>query len=227
MCRLEIPEDIVSPSTCEDAPPPWAQKDDPEFAMTPEIELMRSKMNHLYLRQQERGGIIDVEEEKNKFFIQISNGTEDESERPRPQPIPETKINPQPTAARVTPKSRLFCNSYSCECFHLFVTGLGSRVCVCMEWDFNICFYPNFRPEDSSDSDSDSGSRGCRGNRARKGRGSRMYPTPAEKKRAHLQALQQMKLNEQTRIQSHAEKVGGKKYIFISFVTMPYRSPSS
>lgn len=104
MCRLEIPEDIVCPAKCEDVPPPSAQSEDPEFSMTPELELMRKKMNRLYLRQQERGGIINLEEEKNKFFIQISNGTEEE-ERPRPvQPVPETKLNAQPTVARIPSK---------------------------------------------------------------------------------------------------------------------------
>lgn len=101
MCRLEIPEDIV----CGDAPPPSGQSEDPEFSLTPELEQMRRKMNRLYLRQQERGGIIDVEEEKNKFFIQISNGTEEEPERPRPQAAPEVKLA-TPQAAVVKPSSK-------------------------------------------------------------------------------------------------------------------------
>lgn len=107
MCRLEIPEDIVSPGSCDDAPPPSGQSDDPEFTMTPELEQMRIRMSRIYLQQQERGGIIDVEEEKNKFFIQISNGAEDEAERPRPQAAPEVKLNPQPTVARLPPKPKL------------------------------------------------------------------------------------------------------------------------
>lgn len=68
-----------------------------------------------------------------------------------------------------------------------------------------------FRVGESSDSDSDSGGRGGRGSRGRRGKSGRMYPTPAEKKRAHLQALQQMKQNEQTKI---ADKVSSYANIY-------------
>ncbi|XP_022673292.1 E3 ubiquitin-protein ligase RNF25-like isoform X3 [Varroa destructor] len=109
MCRLEIPEDIVSASTYPELPLPSAQATDPEFTVTPELEQMRKKMARLYLQQKERGGIIDVEGEKNKFFIQISNGTEEELERSRPtsQPAPEARLPQQSATAKAPPKSRV------------------------------------------------------------------------------------------------------------------------
>lgn len=48
-------------------------KDDPKFRYVPSKEMlkMREDMQALFLKQKERGGIIDLEEEKNKYLITL------------------------------------------------------------------------------------------------------------------------------------------------------------
>lgn len=84
MCRLEIPEDIIGISTGDRKyPSPQELSNQTEFSLTPDLRLMQAKMKKLYLRQKAKGGIIDIEDEKNRFLLQIAT-QDDEEERQNP-----------------------------------------------------------------------------------------------------------------------------------------------
>ncbi|GFU57811.1 e3 ubiquitin-protein ligase RNF25 [Nephila pilipes] len=67
MCRLQIhfqgSEDLYAPPSA---------KDD-EFVIDEEVLAFQRKMADLYQKQVEKGGIIDIEAEKNKYLLEISN----------------------------------------------------------------------------------------------------------------------------------------------------------
>ncbi|XP_003746922.1 E3 ubiquitin-protein ligase RNF25 [Galendromus occidentalis] len=175
MCRVEIPEDLVAEDS-ESLPPPSRQLDDPEFRMNPQLETLQRQMTNLYLRQKERGGIIDIEGERNKFFIQISDHqARDESSTQGTQTSASNLHSAKACSTQPPPQQQTHSK------------GCARRV-----------------ETDSSDSESDGGR--ITASRARNRRGkNKMYPTPSEKKRAHLQALQLMKL-EQGKTQPETEK---------------------
>lgn len=73
VCRLPAPlEDIADKAY----PPPVEMTKQPGFSMTPELHKLQQEMAELYLMQQSRGGIINVDAEKNKFLLEISAAPE-------------------------------------------------------------------------------------------------------------------------------------------------------
>uniref|UniRef100_A0A2R5LLG1 E3 ubiquitin-protein ligase RNF25 n=1 Tax=Ornithodoros turicata TaxID=34597 RepID=A0A2R5LLG1_9ACAR len=73
VCRLPIsPEDMAE----KDYPPPVEMTKQPNFSLTPEMLQLQQGMAELYLRQQNQGGIINVDDEKNKFLLEISAAPE-------------------------------------------------------------------------------------------------------------------------------------------------------
>ena len=53
------------PPAEEDTSPPWCSD-------APEVKALREKMAALYLKQKSNGGIIDLEQEKNKFLVNLT-----------------------------------------------------------------------------------------------------------------------------------------------------------
>ena len=174
MCRVEIPEDLVAEDS-ESLPPPSRQLDDPEFQMNPQLENLQRQMTNMYLRQKERGGIIDIEGEKNKFFIQISNHEDQEESSTQSTQAPASHTHSTNAGATHPPPQS-------------HPKPVARRV-----------------DNDSSNSESEDGRSSASRARNRRGK-NKMYPTPSEKKRAHLQALQLMKL-EQNKTHPESEKV--------------------
>ncbi len=70
VCREPVTYDL---SQLDNAPAPKANHE----VYTPDAELLKlqRRMAALYRRQKERGGIIDIEAESNKFLIDISQVT--------------------------------------------------------------------------------------------------------------------------------------------------------
>lgn len=68
MCRISIQFDDYD----IDYPPP-EESYESNFTLTEEIVELQKKMSELFQKQVEKGGIIDVEAEKNKFLLEISN----------------------------------------------------------------------------------------------------------------------------------------------------------
>ncbi|CAL1275638.1 unnamed protein product [Larinioides sclopetarius] len=67
MCRLPIHFE-----GSEELYPPPSAKDD-EFVIDEEVLALQKKMSDLYQKQLNKGGIIDIEAEKNKYLLEISN----------------------------------------------------------------------------------------------------------------------------------------------------------
>ena len=83
VCREKINCDVDS---LIGAPPPIDVEAATDFAVTQELLEMQRKMAELYLRQQQRGGIIDLEAEGIKMLLTTENGTD------HPNP-PGTSLN--------------------------------------------------------------------------------------------------------------------------------------
>ena len=47
----------------------------PKNSITEEIKMLQKKMQKLFQKQKEKGGIIDLEAEKNKFLV-VTNSTD-------------------------------------------------------------------------------------------------------------------------------------------------------
>lgn len=72
MCRESINCDVES---LYSAPPPIDVETATDFSVTAELRELQRKMAVLYLHQQQRGGIIDLEAEEVKMLVR----TEDET----------------------------------------------------------------------------------------------------------------------------------------------------
>ena len=57
------------------APRPHLEATLEDFQMTPELEKLQKKMKKLYLRQKERGSLIDVEAENKKYLVSTSSAS--------------------------------------------------------------------------------------------------------------------------------------------------------
>lgn len=68
VCRLPISFSISS----ENHPPPVESEID-EIKISKEVRILQKKMQRLYNIQKKKGGIIDIEAEKNKYLLEISN----------------------------------------------------------------------------------------------------------------------------------------------------------
>ncbi|KAJ8687139.1 hypothetical protein QAD02_022933 [Eretmocerus hayati] len=84
VCREPI---NCSVENLKGAPPPIDVETATDFALTQELMDMQQKMSELYLRQQQRGGIIDLEAEGVKLLVTTEDGS---SDQPNP---PSTSLN--------------------------------------------------------------------------------------------------------------------------------------
>ncbi|CAN7986760.1 unnamed protein product, partial [Ixodes hexagonus] len=74
VCRL--PLSVSEMSGGQDHPPPKEQARQPEFSLSPALEQLQRDMASLFRRQQTKGGIINMDAEKNKFLLDISAAPE-------------------------------------------------------------------------------------------------------------------------------------------------------
>lgn len=74
VCRLPLSLSEVSGG--QDHPPPKELARQPEFSLSPALEQLQRDMASLFRRQQTKGGIINMDAEKNKFLLDISAAPE-------------------------------------------------------------------------------------------------------------------------------------------------------
>lgn len=75
VCREPVTHELNEPELLM-CPPPEEESKTEEFdAGNPEIVALQQQMSEMYIKQKENGGIIDLEEEKNKFLLS-SNAAE-------------------------------------------------------------------------------------------------------------------------------------------------------
>ncbi|KAL2719062.1 E3 ubiquitin-protein ligase RNF25 [Vespula squamosa] len=87
VCRESIHCDVES---LWSAPPPIDVEAATDFSVTAELKELQKQMAALYLRQQERGGIIDLEAEGVKMLLRTEDDTAVSTERLNP---PSTSLN--------------------------------------------------------------------------------------------------------------------------------------
>jgi len=73
VCREPIED--VRLQAWTSAPRPHLEASLEDFKMTPELERLQKKMKKLYLRQKERGSLIDVEAENKKYLVSTSSAS--------------------------------------------------------------------------------------------------------------------------------------------------------
>jgi len=77
VCRETIGESRYNLSELVSAPPPLSSAEEtPEYCATEEIRRLQNKMKKLYLKQQQKGGIIDLEAEGKKLLVVTGSGSE-------------------------------------------------------------------------------------------------------------------------------------------------------
>ena len=85
-------EDVRLPEWSS-APRPHLEAGLEDFKMTPELERLQRKMKKLYLRQKDKGSLIDVEAENKKYLVSTSAPpAEAASETPLNRAVPEIPI---------------------------------------------------------------------------------------------------------------------------------------
>ena len=90
VCREPIED--VRLQEWSSAPRPHLEAGLEDFKMTPELERLQRKMKKLYLRQKDKGSLIDVEAENKKYLVSTSAPTaEAASEAPVNRAVPEQK----------------------------------------------------------------------------------------------------------------------------------------
>jgi len=76
VCRECISEQHYNLSDLLNSNPPRAEMSDlPKNSITEDIKMLQKKMQKLFQKQKEKGGIIDLEAEKNKFLV-VTNSTD-------------------------------------------------------------------------------------------------------------------------------------------------------
>lgn len=78
------------------APPPIDVEAATDFTVTQELLDMQRQMAELFLRQQRRGGIIDLEAEGVKLLLTTEDNSNDSAEQPSPPGTSLNAIAPQP-----------------------------------------------------------------------------------------------------------------------------------
>lgn len=79
VCREPITCDVES---LRQAPPPLDLENARQFEVTAELRALQAKMAALFLHQQSRGGIIDVEAEESKLLVLTDTGAGDRQDSP-------------------------------------------------------------------------------------------------------------------------------------------------
>ncbi|XP_045622373.1 E3 ubiquitin-protein ligase RNF25 [Procambarus clarkii] len=94
------------------APPPEEEESTAEFrADSPELIALQQRMAQLYIQQKEKGGIIDLEEEKNKFLLSSNRADscevlEDGVEDVAKMSSPDSPVEPRPVEPTIPPSRR-------------------------------------------------------------------------------------------------------------------------
>ncbi|GLV45063.1 uncharacterized protein CBL_14364 [Carabus blaptoides fortunei] len=94
VCREPITCDVES---LRQAPPPLDLENARQFEVTAELRALQAKMAALFLHQQSRGGIIDVEAEESKLLVLTDSGAGDRQESPPPSSDGQTDSPPGPS----------------------------------------------------------------------------------------------------------------------------------
>jgi len=80
VCRETIGESRYNLAELLGSAVPISAQDIPDNPISDEIKKMQQKMKRLYLKQQAKGGIIDLEAEQKKFLV-VTGGSEDSEEK--------------------------------------------------------------------------------------------------------------------------------------------------
>ncbi|XP_063877671.1 E3 ubiquitin-protein ligase RNF25-like [Scylla paramamosain] len=115
VCRDPIQKELNSEDLLL-AAPPEEEENTMEFrADDPTLVALQQKMAQLYLKQKEKGGIIDLEEEKNKFLLSsnrvdfyegFGGSLEEEASLSLPDSPVEAPVEDQPPIAPAPPAAR-------------------------------------------------------------------------------------------------------------------------
>ncbi|KAG7154454.1 E3 ubiquitin-protein ligase RNF25-like [Homarus americanus] len=111
VCRDPIQTELNSTDLLL-APPPEEEEGVEDFrADSPELLALQQRMADLYLQQKEKGGIIDLEEEKNKFLLSSNRadsceGLEEGVEDVARINIPDSPVEPRQEEPTIPPPSR-------------------------------------------------------------------------------------------------------------------------
>ncbi|XP_071548959.1 E3 ubiquitin-protein ligase RNF25 isoform X1 [Panulirus ornatus] len=100
VCRDPIQSELSSSELLQTAPPKEEESIAEFRPDDPELIALQQRMAQLYMHQKEKGGIIDLEEEKNKFLLSSSRvdsceGLEDGVEEDRNISIPDSSLDMQ------------------------------------------------------------------------------------------------------------------------------------
>jgi len=80
VCRETIGESRYNLVDLLKSQPPISEQDEPEkYIINEDVKKMQKKMQKLYTKQKEKGGIIDLEAEEKKFLVVTNSGKDDEN----------------------------------------------------------------------------------------------------------------------------------------------------
>jgi len=81
VCREPIGESRYNLSDLLNADPPVSEQTEPvNYSISEDVKEMQRTMEKLFIKQKEKGGIIDLEEEQKKFLVVTNNGEQDSEE---------------------------------------------------------------------------------------------------------------------------------------------------
>lgn len=124
VCRESINCDVES---LWSAPPPIDVEAATDFSVTAELRELQKQMAALYLRQQQRGGIIDLEAEGVKMLVR----TEDDPAAANPEVSPPgTSLNGCSNTTTVQSVTQVVSNLFSL--YICTVCVLAVIVCICI-----------------------------------------------------------------------------------------------
>lgn len=117
VCRESINCDV---DTLWLAPPPLDVESATDFSVTAELRELQQQMAKLYLYQQQRGGIIDLEAEGVKMLVRTEDETNATAEHNPPNPPAGTSLNvlPQQPVLQKVMGNILCLKEYRIESFH-------------------------------------------------------------------------------------------------------------
>ena len=81
VCREPIGESRYNLSELLNADPPVSEQTEPvSYSISEDVREMQRNMEKLFIKQKEKGGIIDLEEEQKKFLVVTNNGEQESEE---------------------------------------------------------------------------------------------------------------------------------------------------
>ncbi|XP_076043299.1 E3 ubiquitin-protein ligase RNF25 isoform X2 [Oratosquilla oratoria] len=101
VCREPLGEEVSSIEMLATKPPQEGETCSSFIADDPNLKALQKKMAELYLYQKNKGGIIDIEEEKNKFLLSsekaMENSTPEERKEVTTASFPVNSFHPEPS----------------------------------------------------------------------------------------------------------------------------------